>query len=293
MIIQDHHIFALGEGRDKAQEVPVRMPVTFVTCDCFFNQIQREDDALDRLDWSRINPATGPVVIREARAGDVLKLSIKGIEVTGDGTMCAMPGAGVLGDQLGEVSIKRLPIRDGFAHFNDLRLPLDPMIGVIGLAPKGEPVSCGAPGSHGGNMDSRILRQGTTLYLPVFHDGAFFAVGDVHALMGDGEIMVTGVEVPARVVLVFDVIKGQSIAHPMAEDAAFVYTLASHEDLMTAITLATDSMNQVIRRQLGLSLSEAGMLQSAVGDVQISQVVDPLLTARFAMPKAYLKKLFD
>ncbi len=145
-------------------------------------------------------------------------------EVTGDGTMCAMPGAGVLRSAGGGVSIKRLPIRDGFTHFNDLRLPLDPMIGVIGLAPK-RPFHRGAPGSHGGNMDSGILRQGTTLYLPVFHDGAFFAVGDVHALMGDREIMVTGVEVPARVVLVFDVIKGQSIAHPMAEDAAFVYTL--------------------------------------------------------------------
>ena len=74
---------------------------------------------------------------------------------------------------LAELASKIIPIEDGFALFNDrVKVPLNPMIGVIGVAPEGEPVSCGTPGAHGGNMDTKLIAEGATLYFPVFAEGA-------------------------------------------------------------------------------------------------------------------------
>ena len=166
------------------------------------------------------------------------------------------------------------------------------MIGVIGVAPKDEGIACGTPGHHGGNMDNTKITEGATLYLPVFHEGALFSLGDVHACMGDGEIMVSGVEIPANVTVTLDIVKGQTIENPMLEDDQYIYTIASNEDLDKAIYTATLTMNEIIQKQLHYDFNEAGMLMSACGNVEICQVVDPEKTARFSMPKKVVSQLF-
>lgn len=291
MIIKDQYIFALGDTKENAVKVDIDKEVVFCTRDCFNNQITSEDYVLDYLDWDHINPATGPIYIEEAKAGDVLKVEILDIELDKVGTMCTLPENGVLGSDVVEPQTKKIKVEDGYCYFNDLKLPINPMIGVIGVAPSGDPIPCGTPGKHGGNMDNTRITKGATLYLPVFHDGAYFACGDVHACMGDGEIMVSGVEIGAKVTLKFDVIKNLSIAEPRLEDEKYIYTISSNEDIEKAIYSATKTMTEVIQKHLGYSFNEAGMLLSATGHVQICQVVDPERTVTMRIPKTVCKEV--
>ena len=291
MEIKDVYVFALGNQKEDAMKVNVNEEVIFHTRDCFNNQITSEAYVLDYLDWDHINPATGPIYIEEAKVGDVLKVQIVDIELEDMGTMCTLPENGVLGNDVTVSQIKKLKVEDGYCYFNELKLPINPMIGVIGVAPKGESIPCGTPGAHGGNMDNTRITKGATLYLPIFHDGAYFACGDVHACMGDGEIMVSGVEIGAKVTLKFDVIKGVSIDEPRLEDENYIYTISSNEDLEKAIYNATKTMTGIIQKHLGYSFNEAGMLLSATGHVQICQVVDPERTVSMRVPKAVCKEV--
>ena len=291
MIIKDMCVFALGDNKENAVKVQQGEILEFHTRDCFNNQIDSEDYVMDVLDWDHINPATGPVYVEGAEKGDVLKVEILDIKLDDMGTMCCLPENGVLGADITENQVKKVPIKDGKAIFNQFELSLNPMIGVIGVAPENESVPCGTPGRHGGNMDNTKIAKGATLYLPVFHDGAYFGCGDVHACMGDGEIMVSGVEIGAAVSVRLTVLKGVSIDNPRLEDAENIYTIASHEDLEKAIYTATKDMCGILQKNLGYTLNEAGMLMSAAGNLQFCQVVDPERTVRMAIPKTICDKV--
>ena len=291
MIIKDMCVFALGDNKENAVKVQQGEILEFHTRDCFNNQIDSEDYVMDVLDWDHINPATGPVYVEGAEKGDVLKVEILDIKLDDMGTMCCLPENGVLGADITENQVKKVPIKDGKAIFNQFELPLNPMIGVIGVAPENESVPCGTPGRHGGNMDNTKIAKGATLYLPVFHDGAYFGCGDVHACMGDGEIMVSGVEIGAVVSVRLTVLKGVSIDNPRLEDAENIYTIASSEDIEKAIYTATKDMCGILQKNLGYTLNEAGMLMSAAGNLQFCQVVDPERTVRMAIPKTICDKV--
>ncbi len=285
MLIKDNYIFRMGDGMDKAVHVKQGEIITFDALDGFCNQIPDESYVMDHLDWDNVNPATGPAYIEGAEKGDILKIEIIDIDVADEGTMCALPGSGILGGDVVQSEVKKVKIVDGCAVFDSFKIPVKPMIGVIGVAPEGEPVPCGVPGNHGGNMDNAKIVKGAVLYLPVFHDGAYLSCGDCHAGMGDGEIMVTGVEIPAKISLRCEVIKGKTIKEPRLEDAEYIYTISSDVDIEKAIYSATKTMAEVLQDKLGYNLNKAGMLISLAGNLQFCQVVDPALTVRMAIPK--------
>ncbi|MFV0466101.1 MAG: acetamidase/formamidase family protein [Lachnospiraceae bacterium] len=292
--IENSTVFTLSAAHEPVLRVPEGTELIFSTLDCFSNQLTNEEQSIDRLDWSRINPATGPVYIEEARPGDILKISILDIKVADVGTMVAIPENGVLGKYVTEGQIKRIPVKDGSARFNEtIMLPCTPMIGVIGVAPKGDAVPCGEPGCHGGNMDNSRISVGSTLYLPVFHSGALLSMGDVHACMGDGEIMVSGLEISSDITVRVEIIRGFEISNPMLEDADNCYTIASDEDLETAVETAVYDMAKVLMVKQDLSFNEAGMLLSAAGNLEFCQVVDPKRTVRMAVPKTIITSLFE
>ena len=217
------------------------------------------------------------------------------LEITLDkqGVMCALPENGVLGSLVKEESVKRIKVEEGKVHFNDkLVFDVTPMIGVIGVAPENGSINCGTPGCHGGNMDNKRIKEGASLYFPVFHDAALFSLGDVHAAMGDGEIMVSGVEISADVKVRLSVIKGISIETPMLENEEICGVIYSHEEIEKAIFHAVRIMNERVQENLGLSFNEAGMFLSAVGDLRFCQVVDPERTVMMCVPKKVMKSLF-
>ena len=293
MRVEGQTVYAMWGKNRPGWKVKSGSELTFVTRDCFDNQLLEEDARLEGLDWDAINPATGPVWIEGALPGDVLKVTIREIRVAEFGTMAAIPGNGVLGELVKENALKHIRVRDGIAEFSPgIRIPCSPMIGVIGVAPAGEEaIPCGEPGSHGGNMDNTRIGAGTVLYLPVFQEGALLAMGDVHACMGDGEIMVTGLEIPAEVDVQVEVLKGVSIRNPMLETEEACYTIASDEDLEKAVFSAVYDMTQVVMRQLNMPLEEAGMLLSAMGNLQFCQVVDPKRTVRMEMKRSVLRNM--
>ena len=293
MRVEGQTVYAMWGKNRPGWKVKSGSELTFVTRDCFDNQLLEEDARLEGLDWDAINPATGPVWIEGALPGDVLKVTIREIRVAELGTMAAIPGNGVLGELVKENALKHIRVRDGIAEFSPgIRIPCSPMIGVIGVAPAGEEaIPCGVPGSDGGNMGYTRIGGGTVLYLPVFQEGALLAMGDVHACMGDGEIMVTGLEIPAEVDVQVEVLKGVSIRNPMLETEEACYTIASDEDLEKAVFSAVYDMTQVVMRQLNMPLEEAGMLLSAMGNLQFCQVVDPKRTVRMEMKRSVLRNM--
>lgn len=262
------------------------------TQDCFGNQLQGSAGSIDRLDWSRVNPATGPVFIEGAQPGDVLKVSIERIEIDGQATMCTGEAEGVLGDLFhdGLTSIAKPLVNGKLIWGNNIELPCKPMIGVIGVAPAdGMSVTCGTPGSHGGNMDTTKIAQGSTLYLPVAQSGALFGCGDLHACMGDGEIGVSGAEVSGYVTARFDILKDRTLANPALIDAESFFTIASASTLDEACDIAVHDMASILEERLsGITREDLVMLMSLCGNVQVCQIVDPQKTARFAMPRNVL-----
>lgn len=284
-------IFKFSKNNPPAIKVTAGDTIEIQTCDCFADQVQTSEDKLESIDWDRINPATGPVFIEGALEGDVLKVFIEDIFLNSQGVMAAGKDLGVLGDELEGLNSKIIPVIDNKALFNsEISLPLSPMIGVIGVAPNSEDTNTGTPGSHGGNMDNTMIAKGSVLYLPVSVDGALFALGDLHAAMGDGEIGVTGIEIAGTVKVRFEVIKDLKIDNPVLENASHFTTIASSKTVDEAVDLCVHNMFELLQERLPLSRHEIVMLMSAVGETQICQVVDPLKTARFVMPKWILEK---
>jgi amidase len=279
-------IYAFSKNNESVMKVASGSTIVIETYDCFTNQLKTTDQ-FQSLDWDQINPATGPIYVEGAEPGDVLAVKIENIELASEGVMAVGPGLGVLGNRLEKYEAKPVPIRDGKAIFSeDFQIPLNPMIGVIGVAPADEPISCGTPGDHGGNMDNTMITTGATLYFPVFAPGALFALGDLHAAMGDGEIGVSGIEIPGKVTVTLEVKKGKSIPSPMLENDGAIVTIASAPTLDEAVSRSVEQMADFLAPQVNLPFSELTMLLSAIGQTQICQVVDPLMTARFVVPKA-------
>lgn len=265
--------------------------VVFETCDCFSNTIQREDQLFSSVGWDLINPATGPLYVEDAEPGDILRVEIVDIQIADQGVMTVAPNLGVLGEFFTEEKTKVIPIRDGKAQFNEqLQIDVKPMIGVIGTAPATEAISTGTPGDHGGNMDCKRIVKGAVLYLPVNVPGALLSMGDLHAVMADGEIVICGLEIPGEVTVELAVIKGTSLPLPMLSEGEHVMTIASAPTLDEAAKMATIHMHRFLVEKVGLPNEEAGMLLSLVGDLRICQVVDPLMTARMELPKWVLKQ---
>ncbi|WP_456277484.1 acetamidase/formamidase family protein [Bacillus sp. AK128] len=286
---KEKFIYAFSKEHSPALTVAPKSTVVIDTYDCFQDQIKSNTTAIQSIDWDQINPATGPIYVEGAKPGDILKVTIDGIELGKQGVMAVGPNLGVMGHRIEQFEAKIIPIEDEMAVFNDkVKIPLNPMIGVIGVAPENEPVSCGTPGAHGGNMDTKLVTTGATLYFPVFQEGALFGLGDLHAAMGDGEIGVSGIEIPAKVTVTLDVIKGQNIRFPFLQNEEGLAALVSAETLDEAAKLAVEEMIDLLLPHTDLTLNHLTMLMSAVGQSQISQIVDPLLTARFVVPQWFL-----
>ncbi|PIE35030.1 acetamidase [candidate division KSB3 bacterium] len=266
------------------------------TDDCFRSQIQTETDLVTDVDFSRINPATGPIDLKGIQPGDILAVDILDIEVGKQGVMVGIPEEGAFGDRITDAVTKVIPISDGKFFFTDeIAFPIQPMIGVIGVSPSDGEVPSGEIGEHGGNLDAKVMKKGARVYFLARTEGAMFALGDAHAGMGDGESVICGVETIANVTLKLDLIHPQGFApqRPVVEvDDKFV-TIAHGSTLDEAAAKALGDMADLIRYKTKMNDPEIGMLISAVGDLKVCQIVDPQKTARVEMPKSALGLLAD
>ena len=250
------------------------------------SQIHSDEDPATNIDLGHVNAATGPVYVNGARPGDTLLAEILEIKPWNWGAALIIPGFGFLQDTLPGPFTKVFHYEEGgyIEWGNKLRIPLRPMIGTIGVAPR-EAITTLSSGAHGGNLDTTDIRAGSKVYLPVIVEGALFGVGDVHATMGDGEVCGTGVECGAETTIRLDLLRGKTIPRPRIETLEEIMTVASAETLELAIKTALQDMVEWLREEKGLTAEEAYVLISITGDVRIGQIVDPAVTVRVALPK--------
>ena len=282
-------LFSFAKDLGPVLKVPSGETVRIRTKDCFGNQLQGPEDQLSEIDWEAINPATGPIYVEGAVAGGTLKVHIDNIELDAQTSSCTGKDEGVCGDRFSDWATHFCKVEDGKVVWDErLSISLAPMIGVIGVAPEGEPVNCGTPGKHGGNMDNTAIAAGATLYFPVAVDGALFGCGDMHAVMGDGEVSVSGAEVAGYATVTLTALPELSVPNPLIENDTHFGIIVSAESLDKASELAVQQMVDLLASRTNESEADLVMLLSLVADVRVCQMVDPEKTVRFMVPKYVL-----
>ena len=223
---------------------------------------------------------TGPVAVAGARPGQVLEIRILDIKLRQDwGWNLIRPLAGTLPDDFQTGRVVTIPLDPDTmtAHLSwGLDLPLKPFFGVMGVAPPPNwgRISTIQPRAHGGNIDNKELVAGTTLYLPVFTEGAMFWCGDGHGAQGDGEVCVTAIETALEGTFRLTVRDDFSISLPRAETPTHLITMGMHEDLDRCVEMALRDMIAWIVDRTGLSREDAYMLCSLAGDLRVTQTVN-------------------
>jgi acetamidase/formamidase len=233
----------------------------------------------------------GPIEIEGASPGDVLEIDVLEVQPADSYAVnIFVPGLGTLPKQFPWAGLRIIPIdtKRGVAQFSkDIEIPLRPFFGVMGVAPPRVVGRIGstAPGYFGGNLDSKELTAGSTLYLPVHVAGALFSVGDGHAGQGDGEADGSALEMAVRGKLRFTVRKDLQMSWPRAENADFYMTMGLDSDLDTAAELAVTDMVDYLVTERKLTREEAYMLTSMAVDLHVTELVDDVKGIHAMLPK--------
>lgn len=271
--------------------------VVFESRDVADNQVGPGSTTADLagVDMARLYPLAGPIHVAGAEPGDTIAVEILSLETRGWGWAALLPGLGLLSDDFAEPYLRVFDLDTrhrgpdgGQVTFlrDDIAIPVEPFLGTMGVCPAGASgQNVMPPGRFGGNIDTRQLTAGATLYLPVFEPGARFSCGDAHAAQGDGEVCVTGIESPMGGALRFTLHKGKRIPAPQYRvpagsltrrvDAGGWYgTTGVGGDLYRAAQDAVRAMIDHLGETRGLSREDAYMLCSLAVDLKISEVVD-------------------
>lgn len=276
--------------------VPSGAVVEVHTMEASDGQFEPGSTAADvvNVSFDPIHPLTGPVAVEGASPGDVLAVTLLDIEVDDWGWAAIVPGFGFLADRFTEPVYRSFEIPPGATEiaFNDrISIPVAPFPGVMGVAPATDSMLVTIPPrANGGNMDNRHMVEGTTVYFPVFVEGANFSIGDTHAAQGDGEVSGTAIEAGMRIRYRIEVVEGaRPIEEPQYETDEYYAVTAFATTLDEAAVKATNFMIDYLVAEHGLSPEDAYMLCSFAGDLKISEVVDvPHVLVSMHMPKSVL-----
>jgi amidase len=286
---RDYVVYSFSKRYTPKYRVSPGDAAVFETLDAFGGQITDESVTLESIDWSKVNPATGPLYIEGASPGDTLLVEIEDIKVSDKAVIIVAPGSGALPDKKFKPAVRVLKVAKGKVFFGKVEIEARPMIGVIGVAPSEGEYPTGTSGYHGGNMDVALVTAGSRIYLPVFVEGALLALGDLHVVQADGELCVAAAETPGEVRVKVELIKGKRPRYPVVESGEKFSIIAFGEDLDVAAYRASEEAVSVLMRALDLSFEEAYMLASLVVNLRINQVVDPMRGVRAEIPKKYVK----
>jgi acetamidase/formamidase len=263
--------------------------VVVETRDVSDNQIGPDStvDVIAGLDWDRVYPLAGPIAVNGAQPGDTLAVEVLDLHTQGWGWTAILPGLGLLADDFPDAYLRIFDLSAGDVTYlrDDIAIPIEPFLGTMGVCPAGanaQPVM--PPGKFGGNMDTRQLTRGTTLYLPVQVAGALFSCGDAHGAQGDGEVCVTGLESPMYGALRFTLHKDRPIPAPQyltggplaprVADGPWYGTTGVGPDLFVGAQEAVRAMVDHLATNYGLSPEDAYLLSSLCVDLRISEIVD-------------------
>jgi amidase len=229
-----------------------------------------------------LNPQTGPIYVDGVNAGDLLVVSIEKVTPSNRGFTCIVPSIGPLARNVDWPLFLEPRVfhfehtagdgeRELVALDGRVRFPLSPFMGTIGVAPEHEPESAlVAQGPWGGNFDCRDIREGSRVFINVYHDGALFYIGDMHASQGDTEFFGIANESRGEVQLSLDVIRNKRIPFPRIETSESIIQLFCFRPLEDAVRSATIHLMEWLRGDYGLSEEEAFLQVQVNPDFRIN-----------------------
>ncbi|HEX2526643.1 MAG TPA: acetamidase/formamidase family protein [Geminicoccus sp.] len=301
-----HHHFGWDNSLSPVLTVQPGDIVEFETIDASGGQLTPNSTAADvaTLDFGKVNPATGPILVEGAEPGDALVVHVHDMKPSGWGWTANIPGFGLLAHRFTQPALVHwhydttlttpAPFKAGAS------VPLKPFIGVIGqaLAESGLH-SVVPPRRVGGNMDTADICVGSTVTFPVEVEGALFSLGDTHAAQGDGEVCGTAIESAMNVVVELQLIKNRTLKFPIIDNPSprgrhidgkgYLVTTGIGPDLMQNAIEALDQMVDLISDRLKIEPVDAYMLCSACADLKITEIVDqPNWIVGCHFPKAVL-----
>lgn len=301
--------FKWNNALSPALTVPSGSEITFDLKDGGNNQIRpdNESTALKTFEFAQADPAFGPVYIQEAEPGDVLKVEVNSLTPADYGWTAIFDGFGLLTDEYPEQHVKiwdlsEKSLQPGITGANGPRravfksgisVPVRPFLGVMGIAPAeaGEFSTIPPYALSGGNVDTRYLGVGSTVYFPIQVAGALFSCGDGHAAQGDGEVCGTAIETPMKASLKLHVIKKGAegwmelkcphyttpprVGEVAEDDLKGTYAaLGIHSDPREAARMALRGLIDWLEKEKGLTRVEGYMLASVAASLRMTEVVD-------------------
>ncbi|KQT62926.1 MULTISPECIES: acetamidase/formamidase family protein [unclassified Aureimonas] len=242
------------------------------------------------------NPMTGPIEIKGAKAGQMLCVRIKEMELEEFGLTGLAPHSGLFQEWIFErqerfSQFKPVRVSDGVIHWSEkLKIPIVPMAGVIGVAPAFGSILSLDNGEHGGNIDVQEMGPGCTVYLPVNVDGGYLYIGDCHARQGDGEVCGMGaIDIGARLTLSVDVQdRPTRMTWPRFETDSHIGTVGLGRPLEDAMRVAYREMIYWLADEHGFTEADAYMLLSSVAEGRATQIMNPKSTFICKVEKSLL-----
>lgn len=246
-----------------------------------------------------VNGATGPIEVRGSKAGDMLKVEIVNMELDKLGFTALWPGIGMFPDWVRRkefgIQTRVVEVKDGMVFWNDhLKLPIKPMIGVLGVAPVHGAVLTVDNGPHGGNLDVQEITTGNTVMFRVNKDGTHLFMGDCHAIQGDGECNGMGaIEIAATLTVKVSLDKAPArLNHPRIETPTHIGTLGCARPLEDAMRIAFEEMVYWMEDEWKIPAAEGYMLLGQIAEARCTQVVNPKYSYICKVDKSLLARYF-
>jgi amidase len=283
-------VFSYSAEHEPCAHVQPGETLIVETTNAFGDQRFEPGDTLANLDLSQCDPLTGPLFVEGAEPGDTLVVHIEHIELVGSGAQGIIPDFGALEWESLPLHFF-MPENGKIRWLRGIEFDVRPNLGAMGVAPREGSEPSINPGDFGGNQDTKYVCAGSAVHFPVFHPGALLFMGDCHQIQGDGELCGVAPETDAEVTVRCELLKGRSIRRPRIFARDRVMNLASAETLEGAVKLAVRDAIELLVEEKGLSPDEAYLLITVKADVEICQVVDPLMTVRIAMDRDFYERL--
>jgi acetamidase/formamidase len=302
-VVPQDYSYVFNPYREPIARVKPKERVTIQADDAFESRITKKEDLPSRaLATAKfLNPQTGPIYVEGAEPGDTLAIHIESIEPTRDfavsvlipyfGGLTSTNFTRTLQDPLPErVWIWNL-VDGGSNLFNEelgLKLPWEPFLGTLAVAPDLEAITALSPGPFGGNMDVPDVKPGNTVYLPVWNSGALVYTGDCHARQGQGELCGVAMEITSKVTVVFDVIKDKPIEWPRIESDEAIMVVGSARPMEDAARIANTELILWLEHEYGYDRWDAYQLLTQAGGLYVGNMVDTTYSLVASVDKKHL-----